>query len=143
MKAHHRHDLLARADRLRAVKIVQGSLSSLLSDISFAFTASSTTALEIALAGVPIVVVGRESDLDLDALAWFPEFAPPTRDPRELKARVERILSSGVSARADARAWAVGARRRCLSPLGDAQVHAFVNPIPVMRQAGRTPLQPL
>lgn len=87
---------------------------------------ASTTALEIALVGMPVVLVGRETDFDLNPLAWFPEFDNPVHSPEELHAQVFRKLSLSPAERERLKDWARLMRRECLSPLTEETISAFV-----------------
>lgn len=105
---------------------VGGSMADWLPRATCAVAMASTTALEIALAGVPVVLVGRETDFDLNPLAWFPEFDNPVHSPEELHAQVFRKLSLSPAERERLKDWARLMRRECLSPLTEETISAFV-----------------
>lgn len=105
---------------------VGGSMADWLPRATCAVAMASTTALEIALAGVPVVLVGRETDFDLNPLAWFPEFDNPVHSPEELRARVLRKLSLSPAERERLKDWARLMLRECLSPLNEETLSAFV-----------------
>lgn len=105
---------------------VGGSMADWLPRATCAVAMASTTALEIALAGVPVVLVGRETDFDLNPLAWFPEFDNTVHSPEELRAQVLKNLALSPGERERLAEWASRMRRECLSPINEETVAAFV-----------------
>ena len=106
--------------------LVTGNMELWLSRAACVVVAASTAAFEAALAGVPVVVVGRETDFDLNPLAWFPEFAPPVHSSQELREQVLRYLNLDYSGRQGQQAWARRLREEAISPITDATLSAFV-----------------
>lgn len=105
---------------------VEDELVHCVSEATCAVVAGGTSGLELLLTGVPVAVVGRETDFDLNALAWFPELGSPIHTSHELRSSVLSMLSPSTGARDIARAWAEQYRRRCVSPISNETVDAFV-----------------
>lgn len=91
-----------------------------------AVVAGSTVSMDFALAGVPVVQVGRETALDFDPLAYFDGFARPVRDAAALRREVLKALSLGVSEAAALMSRAARLRADCLSPLTPDAMDAFL-----------------
>lgn len=88
----------------------------------------TTTGLELLLAGIPIVVLGRETDLDLNPLAWFPATATPVFTADDLQHQVADLLRHLPERTTAARAWAQQHRTECLSPLTEQTIQVFLDP---------------
>lgn len=112
----------------RCFSVVEGNMNQWLPRATCAVVSASTSALEAALGGVPVVVVGRETDFDLNPLAWFPEFLPPTHSPQELREQVLHCLNLSQAERDGLQAWARNLRDRAISPITDETIAAFVQP---------------
>ena len=89
---------------------------------------SSTSSLELLLAGVPTVVMGRETDLNMNPLDWFQELGKPIYSAKELRSAVLHMLSFPDCARDTTRAWAEQYRQHCLSPISEETIRVFVEP---------------
>jgi len=109
--------------------VVEGNIDRWLSRASCAVVTASTAAFEAALAGIPVVVVGRETDFDLNPLAWFPEFAPPSHSPQELRDQVMHCLDLSPAGRENQQRWAQELREQAISPITDETIMAFVQPL--------------
>jgi hypothetical protein len=120
--------------RPRHFSVVEGNMDQWLPRVSCAIVSASTSALEVALAGVPVVVMGRETDFDLNPLSWFPEFSPPIHSPEELREQVLRCLNLSQTEREGHQAWAQEFRTRAISPITDETIATFVQP----RNSGNT-----
>jgi len=107
---------------------VAGVMGDWLPQAACAITGGSTAALEAALAGVPVIVVGRETDFDFNPLAWFEEFDPPVQSADALRAAVLACVDPASPARAKVRTWAAQHRPACVSPMTDQTVEAFITP---------------
>jgi hypothetical protein len=114
--------------------VVEGNMDLWLHRASCAVVTASTSAFEAALAGIPVVVVGSETDFDLNPLAWFSEFPPLTRSPQELRNQVLHYLNLSQTEREDLQEWARKLRERAISPITDKTISAFVQP----RDSGST-----
>ena len=112
----------------RHFTVVEGNMNQWLHRATCVVVSASTSAFEAALSGVPVVVVGRETDFDLNPLAWFPEFAPPIHSPQELREQVLRCLNLSKTEREGLQAWAQELRERAISPITDETISAFVQP---------------
>lgn len=108
--------------------LVDGSFEKWLSQAACAISLSSTSALEIALAGVPVVLVGRETDFDLNPLAWFPEFDRPVCDPEQLRVQVLRKCRLSLAEREPLKDWARRMRAEAFSLPTEAAISAFLKP---------------
>jgi len=87
---------------------------------------ASTAALETALAGVPVVVVGRETALDMDPLGWFPEQSQPVVQADEINTAIHDIVRDHDRAQGKARAWARQHLPQLVSPISDETMQSFV-----------------
>ncbi len=112
----------------RHFSVVEGNMDQWLSRAACAVVSASTSAFEVALAGLPVVVMGRETDFDLNPLAWFSEFPSPPHSPQELREQVLRCLNLSQVEREDLQAWARKLRERAISPITDETISAFVQP---------------
>jgi hypothetical protein len=107
---------------------VEGEMDHWIPKVTCAVVAPATTAgLELLLAGVPIAMMGRETDFDMNPLAWFQEFDRPVYSTEELRTVVLRMLSSNKD-HDFARRWALRYRQHCLSPLNEDTTRVFVDP---------------
>ncbi len=90
----------------------------------------TTTGLELLLAGIPVVVLGRETDLDLNPLGWLPGTVAPVFTVDDLEHHVLDLLSHLPERTTATRAWAERHRAECLSPLTEETIHVFLDPPP-------------
>src|SRR5207248_1351750 len=97
------------ADALRCARVV--------------VTLGSSTAFEAAAAGAAVVVVGRDSALDLNPLQWFPSVDHTVYDPHGLRAEVKRLLAMPP---VDA-AKAARMLRAAFNPVNDQTLSAFTS----------------
>lgn len=88
---------------------------------------ATTTGIELLLAGVPVVVMGRDSDLDLNPLSWFEDIAPTVHGAEELRTALRALMASPGESTARALNWAAQYRGQCLSPLNDQTIGAFLS----------------
>lgn len=127
------------ADRLAAIlkkyplkahmSVVGGRMEDWLPKTACAVAAATTSALEVALCGVPLVLVGRATDLDINPMAWFADFPTPVYSSVALREAIRAVLADLGGAHRRARAWADEHRQECLSPLTDATIRAFIEPV--------------
>ena len=108
------------------MKVVDGNLDTWLSRVGCAIVMASTAALETALAGVPVVVVGRETALDMNPLGWFPEQPQPVVQADEINTAIHDIVRDHDRARGKARAWARQHLPQLVSPINDETMQSFV-----------------
>ena len=108
---------------------VDGVIDSWIARSTCAIVMLSTSCLEILLQGVPVVMLGRETDFDMNPLYWFPEFKGPVRNPNELRKKVLDIISNPQKARDDAKAFADKYRNDCLTPINENTISIFVENI--------------
>jgi len=82
-------------------RVVDGSMEEALAASDVVVCAASGAILEAVLAGKHVIRVSPESQLDMDALAWFEEFDPPVSTPEELSRRLKEVCSViGTASRA-------------------------------------------
>lgn len=106
--------------------VVTNGFDHWLREISCAIIMVSTAPLELLLHGIPVIILGRETDFDMNALAWFPEFDKPVHTVKELRDSLLNILFSLEDKKAKVRAWAKNYRDYCLSPINDETIAAFI-----------------
>jgi hypothetical protein len=106
--------------------VVRGELSDQMSGAACAVVVASTSAFELALAGIPLVVAGRESDFVHNPLARHPEFPPPATSAMELRSAILDRLDWNPESHDRARQWALRMRCEALSPVTSETVHAFI-----------------
>jgi len=107
---------------------VEGPMNPWLERAACAIAVATNSALEIVLAGVPLVLVGRESDFDVNPLAWFPEFDKPVYSAEELRTQVIKKVSLSLAERKNLENRAEWMRRETLSPLTEETLSAFLRP---------------
>ena len=105
---------------------VTGSMDTWLEQSSCVIIGTSTAAIEIALSGLPLIQVGRESDFGINALHWFPEFSGPVYTAHELKAAVLKVLSAPDAEKRAAAALATRLAKRCISAISDKTIESFL-----------------
>jgi hypothetical protein len=115
-----------RSKLLEHFSLVKGEIGEWLSRSSCVVVMASTAAVEAALAGVPVVIVGRETDFDLNSLGWFAELESPAYSPTELRKALYRQLSLPEPERERLREWARKMRGRMLSPINEETLSVFV-----------------
>jgi surface carbohydrate biosynthesis protein (TIGR04326 family) len=118
--------LLNKLSTPRYMECVDGRLETWLPRAACAVTTASTSALELALAAVPTIVVGRETDFDLNPLGWFPDLDKPVYTSEELRSRVIEKLSLSPLEKDRLLDWARRKRQECISPLSEDTLAAFV-----------------
>lgn len=108
--------------------LIDGPIHNWLARAACAVVIATTAALEVAMAAVPLVVVGRETDFDINPLAWFSELERPVHSPEEIRSRVLKRLAWSVADRHNLEEWAQRMRRECYSPATETTLSAFVRP---------------
>jgi hypothetical protein len=88
----------------------------------------SSTLFEALIAGVPIVVVGRDNVLDLNPLGWFEEFCNPEYEPAEIRQRAIALLTAGESHRLESQARGRKLLEMCFRPVTEETLLTFVDP---------------
>lgn len=127
-----RQCLLTLTGRVLPVHMVrvQGEMAGWIGEATCAIVPPGTTSgLELLLAGVPTVIMGRETDFDMNPLAWFEGWGGPVHSSDELRNAVLRMLSPFNGDGDVVRAWVAQWRQRCLSPLCEETIRAFVEPV--------------
>jgi len=121
-------DLLGGRRLPSHMKRIGGAMGDWLKNASCAVVSASSSAMELALAGVPVILVGRETDFDMNPLHWFDDLARPVYTAEQLRRRVMEVLDSRDSEREQFRNWSLKARAECLSPVNDETISAFLTP---------------
>lgn len=103
-----------------------GELAPLLAGAACAVVVASTSAFELALAGVPLVICGRESDFDQNPLAGYSEFGAPAVGVDDLRKAVSDRLSLSTARWERLREWAARMREEAFSPVTEETIRAFV-----------------
>jgi len=106
--------------------VVEGNMDRWLGRAACVVVSGSTSSFEAALAGIPVVVVGRRTDLDLNPLSWFSEFAPAVHSSRELRDGVLHALSVTGDEMGALTVWAEKMREQAISAITDETVGAFM-----------------
>ena len=105
-------------------------ISEMVSVVKCALVAGGSTAsLELLLAGVPVVMIGAETDIVMNPLAWFPELEGPVYSPDDLKRKILNVLSNYEEEASKVEAWARAKRHQCLSDINQKNIAAFVSPV--------------
>lgn len=108
--------------------VVDGPIHNWLARAACAVVIATTSALEVAMAAVPLVIVGRETDFDINPLAWFSELDGPVHSPEEIRSQVLKKLSWSAEDWQTLEDWAQRMRRECYSPATETTLSAFVRP---------------
>ena len=96
---------------------VCGSMGEWIPRATCAVSGATTAAFELAVAGVPLVLVGREADLDINPLADCPEIDPPDYTVNELRHQVMSLVDSDRSTLGRFKEWKDRMRRTALNPV--------------------------
>ena len=119
---------LGRGSLPAHMRRVSGGMREWSARAACAVVGASTMAMELAMAGIPLVLAGRETTLDFNPLAHFPEFAPPVRTAAALRTSVLKAVALPEDEKEKLAAWASWARAECLSPINDETISAFLEP---------------
>ena len=111
----------------RHFELVDGGMDKWLRHAGVLISLASSTLYEALAAGVPVVVVGRESALDLNPLAWYPELERVVSDPEEIRAEALRLLSLSPEELAAYRRRGKEILRRSFNPVTDESMRVFVD----------------
>jgi len=104
---------------------VTEDLPALLPSARVLISAGSAVLLEAIAAGVPVVVVGRETALDLNPLAWLPEQKPVQRTPAGIRAATQRLWDLSAEERHQLRHRARDVLAACFSSADPSDLSAF------------------
>jgi hypothetical protein len=107
---------------------VEGPMERWIEQATCAIMMVSTSAIEMLLSGVSVILMGRETDFDMNPLAWFPDMGRPVHTIEALR---ERVFRSGDPQATEAVArWDAENRERLLSCLSDEAIASFVDDYP-------------
>jgi hypothetical protein len=121
LAAAKRHELPSNAE------FVQGGMETLLRECELVIALSTSTVHEALAAGVPVIVVGRETALDLNPLAWSGDLGVVVRHPDKLREQVLRLLNLTNRDLDDYRVKASEALHSCFSPVTEDGLQAFLS----------------
>jgi hypothetical protein len=108
-------------------KIVEGSMDLWLTHSDVLVSAASATALEALSAGVPPVIIGSDTALDLNPLDWFDiDYARAFYEPQEILQRIEDLLQMDDAERERMKAVGLDLLRNCLEPVSTDSLRAFL-----------------
>lgn len=110
------------------INIVEGRIEDFMAKVACVVAIATTAAFELALAAVPLVFVGRETDFDLNPLADFQEWDKPIHSWKELRSQVIKKLSLSPQEQENLQDWARHMRQEAFSPINEETVSAFVRP---------------
>lgn len=128
MTDQQRRLVMGERDLPHHMRIVDGEIAQWIKEAACAIVGGGTSGLELLLAGVPVVTIGRETDFDIDPLGWFPEVDKRVYSSIELRDVVLGFLSSSNGDCRRVRSWADLYRNYCLSELSEQTIRAFWEP---------------
>ncbi|MCX5796529.1 MAG: hypothetical protein NTY77_13630 [Elusimicrobia bacterium] len=106
--------------------VVSGPITPWVERAACAVVGASTVSMDFAMAGVPLVIVGRAVVLDFSPLSHFPGWPQPLRGARELRREVLRTARLDEVERRRLSDAGRRLREECLSPVNDETISAFV-----------------
>lgn len=133
LKSHPMSSLeaLLRTARLKELpsyfKFVRGAMGEWLAKAHVVVAMSSSTIYEALAAGLPVIVVGHETALDLNPLAWYPDLDRVLRSPEEILKETQRLLMLSAEDLAHYRRYAREILRTSFHPVTDQAMHAFID----------------
>jgi hypothetical protein len=101
-------------------EVIAGSMAAALERSDVVVALSSSTVFETWCAGLPMVIVGRETAIDQNPLDWLPERHPVVYDPAEIAAEVQRVLRQPPASPSPE------LLARCFNPVDDTTLAAFL-----------------
>jgi hypothetical protein len=104
------------------------SIQQWLPEISCAIVSISAASIEVALSGVPLVQLGRETDFDMNVLHEFSDFRKPVYSVKALQEAVQEALSLSPLNRDILERQAETLSLHCLSPINEETVSTFIKP---------------
>lgn len=107
-------------------KIIHEKLDQLLAEAGVLITTGSTASFEALARGVSIVRVGRETNLDLDPLLWFEDYAKTCYTPVEIREETMRLLMRTEDKKQRAIVRAQEIIRACFNPVTDEGLLQFL-----------------
>lgn len=107
-------------------KIATEKLDQLLREVAVLITTGSTASLEALARGIPIVRVGRETNLDLDPLLWFGDYARTCYTPVAIREETIRLLTRSEEEKRQANMRAQEIIRACFNPVTEDGLMQFL-----------------
>ena len=90
-------DVLLRSIRIRSLpanfEIVSCEIEKCLGQVSLVIGSGGSAVFEALAAGLPVISVGRDADITLDPLGWFPHLSRICYGPEEIRLEALRMLS--------------------------------------------------
>jgi len=108
------------------MNVVYDEMVVLIPKIACSIIMFSTASLELLLYGVPVILLGRETDFDMNPLAWFFDLEKPVHTSKELRENVLRIISEPDESRKKIQLFSKSYRKLLLSPINDDTINSFV-----------------
>ncbi|MEW6482577.1 MAG: hypothetical protein AB1397_06225 [bacterium] len=105
--------------------IVKEEISKLLPSVSVGIVAVSSSALDLAVSGIPIVRIGSEKNLNIDPLDWLQEIKEPAYDSEEIRNQVEEALNLGEDERNELMEKGKELLKKYFNPVNDKTMEAF------------------
>lgn len=126
----------AGADALPAhFEVVDAPMADVLPRARVAVAMETNSVYETLAAGVPVVVAGRSTGLDLNPLAWYPDLSSVFSEPEEILGETRRLLALGPEERAAYGARAGDILRESFNPVEDGTMRALVDGLESWDQA--------
>lgn len=123
------HRCLNGHQLLPSMVVVKGRLDDWVDKAACAIVLASSAALEVALLGLPVVVVGREGDLDFNPLDFFPECVPAVVEVASIRNLVLSAMETNSTLRASQERWAASVAKRAVVAATEVRIRAFVTSV--------------
>jgi hypothetical protein len=105
----------------------EGGMGELLAEARLVVALSSSTVHETVAAGVPVIVVGRDTSLDLNPLGWYADLGQVFRTAEEIRDEICRMLSLSDQELKSYRDRGMEVLRTCFAPVTDEAMSVFVD----------------
>ncbi len=105
---------------------VHDELRDLADRVKVAVSSGSTSIFELLARGIPVVVVGRETALDFNPLAYFPGHDDVITNPVDLQDAVLKILNASAAERTHFTEFGISVIKSCFSPITDSNRNVFL-----------------
>jgi hypothetical protein len=127
MEASFLSESIRKAGWSANYRVIEGSMDLWLSKSRVLVSAASATALEALAAGVPPVIVGSDTALDLNPLDWFDmDYARAFYEPGEIHRRIEQLKVMPEQKRMEMKEIGLGLLKDCFRPVSSEAMEAFL-----------------
>lgn len=113
----------------RHMKVVSGKLHELIQTCACAVVAGSTSALELALTGIPVIVAGRETDFTMTPVTSIWGAEDPAYSGRELREKIFNAINLSLEEMKDFNAWIDKTILQGVTPINPITVSRFIDNI--------------